>query len=178
MSDKAEIRLRERYWRGYCEKIESEINYLKKYLDMELTNFKNKLLEEKDRWEELDAVSERGKTMESSAEVSAIESLFEKKEKQWRLEKEQMEIRLREMELKARKDVNELKEYFSKRIADLEESLTGVYDGIKKQTKFQSRELELRLQSKEEEGNLLKNQLSERENEIQELKSRLEQLSR
>ncbi len=176
MFGEIKTKLKEKYSKNRTTRTEKEEDYLKEFLNNELTDLEKLLSEEaklkqmaKDKRQEINKAIERleGKMSLFKEEVEKIRLqfryLFENKE----IEKEQIETELT--------------------AGDGE--LEHIGEGEESKIKPEQAELEMRLQSKEEESNLLKKQITEmeerfriesekKEQELQELKKRLEQISR
>jgi len=175
MFSAVKTKLKEKYSKNQAARTEKEGDYLKEFLNNELTDLEKLLSEEaklkqmaEDKKQEINKAIERleGKMSLFKEEVEKIQlqfrHLFENKE----IEKEQIETEL---------------------TAEAGE-LEHIGEGEESRIKPEQAELELRLQSKEEENNLLKKQITEMEEqfriekekkdqEIEELKKRLEEMS-
>jgi len=169
-------KLKEKYSKNQTTRTEKEGDYLKEFLNNELTDLEKLLSEEaklkqmaEDKRQEISKAIERleGKMSLFKEEVEKIQLQFRHLFENEEIEKEQIETEL----------ITE--------VAELEH----IREGEESKIKPEQTELEMRLQSKEEENNLLKKQITEmeerfriesekKEQELQELKKRLEQISR
>lgn len=178
MFGEIKMRLKEKYSKNRTARIEKEGDYLKDFLNNELGDLEKLLSEEaklkqmaEDKRQEISKAIERleGKMSLFKEEMEKMrfqfKHLFENKE----IEKEQIETEL------------------TTKAAELEHK--HIREGEESKIKPEQAELEMRLQSKEEENNLLKEQIAKmeerlriesekKEQELQELKKRLEQISR
>lgn len=176
MFGEIKTKLKEKYSKNRPTRTEKEEDYLKDFLNNELGDLEKLLSEEaklkqmaEDKRQEISKAIERleGKMALFKEEMEKMRLQFKGLFKNKEIEKEQIETDL------------------TAEVAELEH----IKEGEESKIKPEQTELEMRMQSKEEESNLLKKQITEmeerfriesekKEQELQELKKRLEQISR
>lgn len=179
MFDEIKMKLREKYSKGRTGKAEKEEDCLKEFLNNELADLQ-KLLSEEAKLKQMAEDKRR--------EISKAIERLEEKMSLFKEELEKMRFQLRDLfENKGiRKEQIEKKEMEGQAATEETES-NRVGEGEENGIKSQQEDWQLRLQSKEEENNLLKNRMAELEEqsrierekknqEIQELKKRLEEM--
>ncbi|MCK4802623.1 hypothetical protein KAS33_03030 [bacterium] len=175
MFSAVKTKLKEKYSKNRTTKTEKEGDYLKEFLNNELTDLE-KLLSEEAKLKQM-AEDKRQKINKAIERLEGKMSLFKE-------EMEKMRLQFRHLFENKEIDKGQIETELTAGAGELEH----IGEGEESKIKPEEVELELRLQSKEEENNLLKKQMAEmeerlriesekRDQEIQELKKRLEEMS-
>lgn len=176
MFGEIKMRLKEKYSKNRTTKTEKERDYLKDFLNNELGDLE-KLLSEEAKLKQM-AEDKRQEISKAIERLEGKMSLFKE-------EMEKMRLQFRYLFENKEIEKGQIETELTAEVAELEH----IREGEESKIKPEQAELELRLQSKEEENNLLKEQIAEmgeqfriesekKEQELQELKKRLEQISR
>jgi len=175
MFSAVKTKLKEKYSKNRTTRTEKEGDYLKEFLNNELTDLE-KLLSEEAKLKQMaeDKRQEINKAIERlEGKMSLFKEEVEKIQLQFRYLFENKEIDKGQIETELTAGAGELEH---------------IGEGEESKIKPEQAELEMRMQSKEEENNLLKEQIAKmeerlriesekKEQELQELKKRLEQIS-
>ncbi len=168
-------KLKEKYSKNRMTKTEKEGDYLKEFLNNELTDLE-KLLSEEAKLKQM-AEDKRQKINKAIERLEGKMSLFKE-------EMEKMRLQFRHLFENKEIDKGQIETELTAGTGELEH----IGEGEESKIKPEQAELEMRLQSKEEENNLLKKQIAEmeerlriesekKEQEIEELKKRQEEMS-